>query len=159
VVVGIADAAQLADEYAALIGRAQNAGAERDAIVTILQPFHRSQAELILGLSSEGPLGVFLVAGFGGLNAELLDEVVLLPVPLAPEVLRARLAEGRVGRLLAAVAGPRRDRVLEEVASVLQSLQILATEQPELIRSVDINPLLVGKTGCVAVDALVVLAQ
>jgi acyl-CoA synthetase (NDP forming) len=150
--VGLADAAALSDAFTAMQARAA-ALAPGLASEFILQPLLPGKAELILGLSVEGPLGAFLIAGLGGVNAEILDEVVLFAVPVDAVTITDRLAASRIGRLAAALGGA---HVLTTVADALLALQTLATEQPD-IRSVDINPLLITQTNdCIAVDALIV---
>jgi len=150
--VGLADAAALTTAFTAMQARAAEL-APHEASEFILQPMLPSKAELILGLSVEGPLGTFLVAGFGGVNAEILDEVVLFAVPVAASTIIAQLTASRIGKLATALGG---DGVLAAVADALLALQTLALEQPD-IRSVDINPLLITQTnGGVAVDALIV---
>jgi acyl-CoA synthetase (NDP forming) len=122
----------------------------------ILQPELPSQAELILGASRDRTLGHFLVAGLGGVLAETLDQVVLMPIPLGWEEIRAALASAPVGRVLARL-DPSGHRLAATIVA-LEALQklVLATD---LIESIDVNPLLVGHAGCVAVDALVVLRE
>jgi acyl-CoA synthetase (NDP forming) len=109
----------------------------------IVQPQLAAKAELLIGLTYEPRLGHFLVCGFGGVHTEILDEVVLLPVPVSDFHLEAT----RVGRFIAALG------VGAQVADALSKLQSLAL--PE-IESADVNPLLVTDAGVVAVDALIV---
>lgn len=115
----------------------------------LVQPLIAAKAELIVGVSREAPLGHFLVFGLGGVHAEALDQVSLLPIPASPARIRARLAASPLARIAPA----------EELARVLEALQALVLEQPGRIDSIDVNPLLVARDGCVAVDALVVLTK
>jgi acyl-CoA synthetase (NDP forming) len=153
--VGLADAAALITEFTAMQARAAALAPGAESVF-ILQPMLPSKAELILGLSVEGPLGTFLVTGFGGVNAEILDEVILFAVPVAAAAITEQLAASRMGRLLAALGGADAAGTLAAVTDSLMALQALALEQPGAIRSVDINPLLITKTGGIAVDALIV---
>jgi hypothetical protein len=64
------------------------------------------------------------------------------------------LTELRASRLLDGVRGrPPVDR--EAVAAILVALGRLAAERPDIV-AVDVNPLIAGGSGAVAVDALVV---
>jgi acetate---CoA ligase (ADP-forming) len=112
-----------------------------------------AKAELIAGVSWEEPLGHFLVIGLGGIYTEVLDEVVLLPIPVSPATIRARIASGKIGRLVQLIGG---DAALDDVVRTLDALQRLVMAHAEDILSIDINPLLVGDSGCMAVDALIV---
>ena len=153
VLAGIADERALKTAYAALEERVTAAGYGRADVTIILQPMLRAAAELIIGVSQEDPLGHFLVAGLGGIYTEVLDEVMLLPIPVARETIRARFADSKVGRLVNHIGG---DAGVEGVVVALAGLQSLIQSHGDRIQSIDVNPLLVGEAGCMAVDALIV---
>lgn len=114
--------------------------------------------ELSLGLARDGELGPLLVVGAGGLLVELLaDRAVALP-PVSLGQARGMLATLRVARLLAGVRGqPPAD--LDAVAAAITGLSQLAAELGGELEAVDINPLICGPAGAVAVDALVIPRQ
>jgi succinyl-CoA synthetase beta subunit len=140
VATGIADADDLERHFTMMSSKVGR-------VPFLVQPRVSAKTELILGVSREAPLGHFLVFGLGGVHAEALDQVTLLPLPVGPAALRERLAASPIARLAP----------LEEVARALEALQALALEHADEIDSIDVNPLLVTAEGCVAVDALVVL--
>jgi acyl-CoA synthetase (NDP forming) len=115
----------------------------------LVQPMLSAKAELITGVSHERGLGHFLVFGLGGIHTELFDGVTLLPIPMGPAALRARITSAPVGRIAP----------VDEVARVLEALQALVLDHPGRIESIDVNPLLVTDEGCVAVDALIVFRK
>lgn len=49
--------------------------------------------------------------------------------------------------------------ILDDVVHALDALQTLIGSCGDLIKSIDVNPLLVGDARCAAVDALIVLNQ
>jgi len=153
VIAGIRNETALRDAHAVLESRVAADGIERNEVSIILQPMAPARAELIAGVSWEEPLGHFLVIGLGGIYTEVLDEVMLLPVPVSPARIRVRLADSKVGRLVRRIGG---DKALDEVVRALDGLQRLVMTHGDRIRSIDVNPLLVGEAGCVAVDALIV---
>jgi acyl-CoA synthetase (NDP forming) len=160
VLAGIADEAALQSAYARLESAIEANGFKRAAVPFILQPMKASKAELIVGVSWEPPLGHFLVAGLGGIYTEALDESRLFPIPVGAAAMRKRLCDTRLGRLLVAMdagRGKGAPSVLEGVLDSLQALQRLILAHGERIESIDVNPLLAGDSGCVAVDALLVL--
>jgi len=57
---------------------------------------------------------------------------------------------------LAAVVAAGVDTAQDEVALVLEALARIAHDHPEIVE-VDVNPLILGPDGAVAVDALVVV--
>jgi acyl-CoA synthetase (NDP forming) len=142
VALGIEDPASLDGEFRTMESRL--GGKE---VPFLVQPMVSAKAELIVGVSREAPLGHFLVFGLGGVLAEALDRVTLVPIPVSGTALRARIAASPLGCLAP----------LEELARVLEALQDLVLGHAELIDSIDVNPLLVTGRGCVAVDALIVL--
>lgn len=153
VIAGIRDAVALKEAYATLEGRVNSAGSKRGDVSIILQPMMAAKAEIIVGVSNESPLGHFLVAGLGGIYTEILDEVVLLPIPVARATIRETLVASKLGRLVRHIGG---DAALDQVTGALAALQGLIQVHGDKIESIDVNPLLVGETSCIAVDALIV---
>jgi len=114
--------------------------------------------ELSLGLARDHELGPLVVVGAGGVLVELLaDRAVALP-PVGPEQARAMLAELRMAALLAGARGqPAAD--LDAVVAAITGLSQLAAELGDALEALDINPLICGPHGAVAVDALAVPRQ
>ena len=156
VMAGIADEAALAKAVALMDERIAKAGFKRADVQVILQPMMAAKAEIILGVSNEDPLGHFLVAGLGGIYTEILDEVLLLPIPVARATIRDGLAGSKLGRLVQHIGGA---AALDQVTSALCALQALIQAHGDKIESIDVNPLLVGEKSCIAVDALIVPKQ
>jgi acetate---CoA ligase (ADP-forming) len=111
--------------------------------------------ELALGITSDPSLGPLLVAGAGGLLAEFFaDRVVALP-PVDAALASRLIGQLRVARLLAGVRGlPPAD--LAAVAAALASLSDIAIDLGGQLAALDINPLICGPSGVIAVDALAV---
>jgi acyl-CoA synthetase (NDP forming) len=120
----------------------------------VVQPMIAGKAELIVGVTTEAPFGHFLLAGLGGVYAELLDDVVLLPAPVSPNTIRKRLAAATVGKLAREIGG---EAALAQVTDALLALQRLVLAHPERIATIDANPLLLTGREAIAVDALIVL--
>ncbi len=160
VLPGIVNEHTLQSAYASLEAALDAQGFKRAAVPFILQPMKAAKAELIVGVSWEPPLGHFLVAGLGGIYTEALNESRLFPIPIAAAAMRKRLLDTRLGRLLAAIdagRGKGAPSLVEAVLGSLEALQRLILAHGDRIESIDVNPLLAGDSGCVAVDALIVL--
>jgi len=142
--LGLADAAALHRAYDEL-------GAPAQAIV---QPMMPGRLEAIVGLTRLPDLGLMLVAGFGGVYAEAFGAPLTWPVPTMRDDILKKLAADPLGRVLTSSrwldAGAR-----EAVVQVLLGLQRMALWAGERLEAVDINPLILGPAGAVAVDALV----
>jgi succinyl-CoA synthetase beta subunit len=113
--------------------------------------------EMLLGIATDPALGPLVVAGAGGVLAELLaDRVVALP-PAGPGAALAMLRRLRVFALLAGARGaPAAD--LGSVVAAITGLSAIAAELGGDLAALDINPLVCGPGGAVAVDALVIPA-
>jgi hypothetical protein len=111
--------------------------------------------ELSLGVADDPLLGPVLVLGAGGVLVEVLaDRAVALP-PLDQDRAGRLLDRLRVRPLLDGVRG----RPASDLAGVGAAVVAVATIAVELgghLRELDVNPLVAGPDGAVAVDALVV---
>ena len=113
--------------------------------------------EILLGLAADPALGPLVVAGAGGVLAELLaDRVVALP-PVGHREALAMLRRLRVFPLLAGARGaPPAD--LDSLAAAITGVSDIAAELGGVLAALDINPLVCGPDGVAAVDALAVPA-
>jgi acetate---CoA ligase (ADP-forming) len=111
--------------------------------------------ELALGLVRDRQIGPVLVVAAGGTLVELLhDRQVALP-PIDEGRARRLLERLTVWPLLDGARG-RAPADVDAVAAAIRALSNLAEDLGGAIAALDVNPLLVGPDGCVAVDALVV---
>ena len=149
VMLGLADAAAVGAAYA----RLSRDVAEHGGTV-IVQPHARGRHELLLGVTHEPGLGHFLLIGLGGVQAEILDETHLFPIPMGRSQLLDALAATRLARLLR--PSGEGYAPLGDIADAMLALQSLALAAPRRIQSIDVNPLLVCADRVVAVDALIV---
>jgi acyl-CoA synthetase (NDP forming) len=147
VVLGLADPDALAVAYADL---AERLG--RRVLVCQTAP---AGPELALGLVRDPGLGPLIVVGAGGILVELLaDRAVALPP--VDEALAAELLAGlRVSKLLAGVRGAP-PAALAPALQAITGLSALATELGDDLEALDVNPLICGPSGAVAVDALAI---
>ncbi|HEY3982014.1 MAG TPA: acetate--CoA ligase family protein [Streptosporangiaceae bacterium] len=149
VLLGIGDPAALAAGYADLAARL----GPRVLVSQTAAP----GTELALGLVADAGLGPLIVVGAGGVLVELLaDRVVALP-PVDEHLAAELLAGLRVSTLLAGVRGaPAAD--LGAIARAIAGLSQLAVELGDDLAALDINPLICGPAGALAVDALAIPA-
>ncbi len=114
--------------------------------------------ELTLGIARDPELGPLVVVGAGGVLVELLaDRAVALP-PVDRRAARELVDGLRVRALLAGVRGAapaRMDAVLAAITGVSQ----LAVELGDELAALDVNPLICGPDGAIAVDALAIPRQ
>ena len=121
----------------------------------VVQPMAPQGIELALGIVRDEVFGPIVVVAAGGVMIELLaDKVTALP-PLDRDTARGLLASLEIGGLLEGRRGmPPRD--LEAAARAIIGMGELASHLGHVIESIDLNPLILLESGCVAVDALAV---
>jgi acetate---CoA ligase (ADP-forming) len=147
VLLGVADAEQLAAGYADLATRLGPR-----ALVCQSVP---AGVELALGVVRDPELGPLVVVGAGGVLVELLaDSAVALPP--VPAMMAREMVDGlRVRALLAGARGaPAAD--MDAVVGAITGLSALALELGGEFEALDVNPLICGPAGAIAVDALAV---
>jgi len=114
--------------------------------------------ELAVGLVRDPQFGPLVMVAAGGVLVEMLrDRRFLLP-PVDARTARAALDRLAVRPLLDGAGSGARPADLGAVAGAVVALAGLAVDLGERLAAVDVNPLLAGADGCLAVDALVVRA-
>ncbi|HEX7222901.1 MAG TPA: acetate--CoA ligase family protein, partial [Candidatus Limnocylindrales bacterium] len=120
----------------------------------LVEPMAGPGVELIIGMKRDPQFGPLVLVGLGGILAEVLDDVSLRLAPIDAADAAGMLDELRASPALDGVRGQAPvDR--DPVVDILVRLGRLATERPDIVE-VDLNPVIAGPTGAVAVDALVV---
>jgi acyl-CoA synthetase (NDP forming) len=119
-----------------------------------------SGVEMIVGARSDPLFGPVIVAGFGGITAELLRDVAIRLAPTSEETALDMLANLRGAALLDEFRGrPARD--LAALAHAITALSHLYSDNRDWISEIEINPLIVRQTGrgVCAIDVRVVHKQ
>jgi acyl-CoA synthetase (NDP forming) len=109
--------------------------------------------ELAVGITTDPGLGPLVVVGTGGVLVEhLADRAVALP-PVDAALAGRLLGRLRVARLLAGARG-RPPADLAAAADAVAAVSAIAWELGPHLAAFDINPLVCGPSGAVAVDVL-----
>ena len=146
VVLGIRDAAGLEAAYTDLAARL----GPRVLVCGTAEP----GTELSAGITVDSDLGPLVVVGAGGVLVEhLADRAVALP-PVDAAGARRMLSRLRVARLLAGFRG-QPPANLGAVAAAITGVSAIAAELGGELAALDVNPLICGPSGAVAVDVLV----
>jgi acyl-CoA synthetase (NDP forming) len=133
------------------------AAAERIGYPVVVQPYVSGGTELLAGLVQDPVFGPLVAFGPGGTLAELIGAARFTLAPLTDVDAEVALTTGKAAKLVAGWRGaPAADRV--KLADVLHRLSRLATDLPE-VSELDLNPVLAGPDGAVAVDARVRLRR
>lgn len=138
-------------------GKAYGAGTRIDGVL-IQEMVDVRGVETIIGVSQEPPFGPAVLFGLGGIFVEVMADVSIRVLPASATDLREMISEIRGYKILQGARG----RSPADTGAVFRSLTrvaCLASEFPQSIREIDINPFIVmekGK-GARAVDALISL--
>jgi acetyltransferase len=111
--------------------------------------------ELILGSKQDPVFGAVILAGMGGVTAELFQDRALELPPLNERLARRMLESLRSWPLLTGYRG-RAAAKLDALVETLVRFSYLVADYPE-IAELDINPLLATPDGVLALDARVVV--
>ncbi|MCY1405057.1 Protein lysine acetyltransferase Pat [compost metagenome] len=111
-------------------------------------------AELIVGIKRETHFGLALVIGTGGIMVELLKDSRSLLLPTTDGAIREALLGLRSAPLLQGFRG-REPANLDALVAAIRAVADYACENAAQLLELDVNPLLVGAQGTVAVDALI----
>ena len=111
--------------------------------------------ELALGVVADPQFGPLVMVAAGGVLVEVLGDRRFALPPVDHRQAMAMLDRLAVRPLLDGVRGaPPAD--LDAVARAVVDLSVLAVDLGDRLATLDLNPLVAGPDGCVAVDALVV---
>src|SRR5690606_7270089 len=111
--------------------------------------------EMLLGARRDPQFGPVVLLGFGGVHAEVLKDVAFLLPPFDNAEARRRMDRLKLRPLLDGARGqPACDVAAFAEQAALFSAVVHALRED--IEEIDMNPVIVGASGCVAVDALVV---
>jgi acyl-CoA synthetase (NDP forming) len=150
VTLGIQDEVVLATAYREMSSRLGSA-------VTV-QEMVEPGVEMALGMVHDPQFGPLVMVAAGGVLIETLGDRRLALPPLDEERASKLIDRLDVRQLLDGVRGaPPAD--VNALARSLSRLSLLARDLGDLIGALDVNPVIVGPRGCVAVDALVELVS
>lgn len=109
--------------------------------------------ELLVGITDDPSFGPVIAVGAGGVDVELINDRALGLPPLDDSLARDMISRTRIAALLGAHRG-KAAADTDSVVAVLNAVSAICVELPD-IAELDINPLLVGARGAVALDARV----
>jgi acyl-CoA synthetase (NDP forming) len=155
VVIGLADAQAVRDGWTKLHAAVAAARPDLTLDGVLVEPMAARGVELIVGARNDPHWGATILVGFGGVSAELLHDVRLLPAGLDRDAIAAELRRLRLAPLLDGFRGaPAMD--VDAVAALVEALGKVVAATPA-IREIDLNPVVAYPRGqgAIALDALI----
>ena len=145
--LGLADASALAAAYEELAGRLGKR--------VIVQPMVGTGAELALGMLNDLQFGPVVMLASGGTLIEILCDRQFAIPPFDSAEARRLLDKLKVRPLLDGMRGGAPVDI-DAVADAIARYSVLVHALGDALSEIDVNPLIAGPHGCLAVDALVV---
>lgn len=156
VILSIPDEAALRAAWRRLYANVAAYDAELVLDGALVEAMGARGVELIVGARNDPDWGPVILVGLGGVTAELMKDVCLLPPDLTREAIVAGLRRLQGAALFDGYRGsPAID--LDAVAGIVQALGRLLAGTPA-IREIDLNPVIARPDGAVALDALILTA-
>ncbi|MDE2302327.1 MAG: acetate--CoA ligase family protein [Sphingomonadales bacterium] len=157
VILDLADAAAVRAGWARIHAdvAAHDAAIALDGV--LVEKMAARGVEMIVGARNDPEWGPVVLAGFGGVTAEILADVCLLTPELSEAAIVSQLLALKQAPLLTGWRGaPRRN--LAALAALIRRLAALLIAEPRLAE-IDLNPVIVHAPGegAVALDALMLL--
>lgn len=121
----------------------------------VVQKMIQGDLEAIAGIHHADGVGLVLIAGLGGIFAEALRDVTTFALPASRTAIEAGLGAGSLGRVLNSPRW-RHPGAFAAFVDLLMALQNAALTLGDSLQAIDLNPVILGEAGAIAVDALVV---
>jgi len=158
VIVGLQDGVAVEAAAARIVQNARAHLPEGTSIGLLVEHMMPLVAELIIGVRRSPDFGVVVLVGLGGIYAEFLHDTIVRAAPVTPDDARAMLAELKAWPLLTGARNqPAAD--IDAAAEAIARLSQLAVMLDDTFAEMEINPLGLGRSGALALDALIVPAQ
>jgi acyl-CoA synthetase (NDP forming) len=157
VALNVVSAHDVRAAYERVLANARRRSPQARILGVLVQPMAPPGREIILGVKSDPTFGPLLMVGLGGVAVEVLKDVALAPVTLAPSDARAMLARLKGAALLDAHRGaPPADT--GALVELMVRLGQFAGDHADTVAEIDLNPVLVHERGkgVSVVDALIV---
>ena len=109
--------------------------------------------ELLLGMTTDPTFGPMVTIALGGIFTEVLQDAITVEPPVTAVAAGDLLTRLKGYRLLRGYRGrPKAD--VDALALTIERFSHLCTNLADGLDAVDVNPIIAGETGCIAVDAL-----
>jgi acetyltransferase len=156
--LGLTNGDEVLAAYERIVASVHERSPEAEVQGVTVQPMARTSGhELVLGARKDPIFGAVILLGAGGVAAEVLRDQALDLPPLNERLALGMLQSLRIWPLLAGHRG-RPGINLDALLEVVMRFSYLVADYPE-ISEIEINPLLIGVEGAVALDARAVIDQ
>lgn len=121
----------------------------------LVQELVKGQRELVIGMIRDRQFGASVMFGLGGIFTEILEDVAFRMAPLDKRDARDMMEEIRGRRILENIRGMEAAD-LDQLGEILIQVGKIGIEH-DIIKEIDINPVIISEGKGIAADALIVL--
>jgi len=121
----------------------------------LVQELVKGQRELVIGMTRDRQFGASVMFGLGGIFTEILEDVTFRLAPLDKRDALDMMEEIRGRRILENIRGMGATD-LNQLGEILIQVGQIGIEH-EIIKEIDINPVIISEGKGIAADALIVL--
>ena len=121
----------------------------------LVQELVKGQRELVMGMTRDRQFGASVMFGLGGIFTEILEDVVFRLAPLDKRDARDMMEEIRGRRILEDIRSMGAAD-LDQLGDILIQVGRIGIEH-DIIKEIDINPVIISEGKGIAADALIVL--
>jgi acetyl-CoA synthetase (ADP-forming) len=123
----------------------------------LVQELIKGQRELVTGMTRDRQFGVSVMFGLGGIFTEILEDVSFRLAPLDKTDALEMMKEIRGRKILENIRGMKAAD-LNQLGEILIQVGQIGIEH-DIIKEIDINPVIISKGKGIAADALIVLER
>jgi acetyltransferase len=135
--------------YRAVTHNARSAGVDDGGV--LIQPMIEGVAEAYAGIIDDPLFGPAICFGLGGIFVEIMKDTAIEMAPLSHDDAHRMIRRIKAFPILEGARG-RAPADIETLAAMLVALGRFAIENSGQFRALDLNPIIVGPSGAVAVD-------
>ncbi len=156
VALNLKDEAAVRGAFDTLIANAMQYKADARIAGVLVQAMAQGDVELVIGLKRDPAFGPVVMLGLGGVMIEVFRDVVFRAAPVTEAEALRMLDELKSRAMLDGVRGrPPADR--QAIARMISAVSCFGATAGPRLAELDLNPVLAGSHGAVAVDWLMVL--
>ena len=153
VLIGLKDADAVRAGFERIVGNAADRAADARVSGVVVQAMGSGTVEMVIGLRNDPVFGPVVMAGLGGIFVEVLKDVAFARAPVTEAQALAMLDRLRGRAMLDGVRGaPPVDRAA--LARCIAAVSRFGAANADRLDELDLNPVLAGPDGTVAVDWL-----
>ena len=154
--LGLEDADAVRKAFTAVTENAKRHKPQARIEGVVVQTMANGDVELVLGLQNDPAFGVVVMVGLGGIHIEVLKDVVFRQAPVTQTEAGRMLDELRGKAILDGARGrPPVDRVA--LTRLISTVSCCGAAAGPRLSELDLNPVVAGCGGAIAVDWLMVL--